>query len=453
MTRLPKRGAKLRPHTSLWLRPIWVSAILVIVHTLVAPATLGFSTGAARAQQCAANENALRVEALASGDFLLSEQYLACFSHSEHASVVIAHLERLTERSAYDEAIAQGTAAPLIEFIKRFPGSERRQDALARIEELSHFVGYRGSRLVGQTLRTTPMEEAIACRDSCIGDSACAGFTYFVDRKACSLWASVTHHSSDPTAISGSRRNVPEAPNDYVYYRGNTIIGQVLDSGRTDDAMVCRDACTNRDRCEGFTFFQDRNICSLWNTITQRAEDPTAVSGTRREIPSSQSAPPPSAPSSGFAYFPGVDFRYGDLLPDPIRDVSQAQCEHYCVNDQRCIAYTYNQERHACFPKNAVLSQVPFAGAMSATKRGFGQQAPTASAMEIHRDVDLPNQRSTGHDYGHYAGIGAQACSQRCEMDGRCRAFTYNTHYQVCILKSAVSRAVRFQGAVSGIKR
>lgn len=429
---------------------------MVLVHVLVAPATFGLTSGTALAQQCTASESDLRARALSAQDPALPEQYLECFRHSEHASVVIAHLERLTERAAYDAAVAQGTAAPLIDFMKRFPASERRQDVLARIGELARFVGYRGSRLVGRTLRTIEVEEPVACRDACIGDSACVGFTYFVDRKACSLWSSVTHHSSDPAAISGSRQNVPEARNDFVYYRGNTIVGQVLESGRTDDAIVCRDACTSNDRCEGFTFFQDRKMCSLWSAVTQRGEDSTAVSGSRREIPLAQSAPPATAPpSTGFNYFPGVDFRYGDLLPDPMRDVSQAQCERYCANDQRCVGYTYNQERQACFPKNAVVSEVPFAGAISARKRGYSQQTPppATAVIDIYRDADLPNPRSSGHDYGQFAGIGVQECKQRCEIDGRCRAFTYNTQRRVCILKSSFSHAARFRGAISGIKQ
>ncbi|MEZ0212213.1 MAG: PAN domain-containing protein [Xanthobacteraceae bacterium] len=40
-----------------------------------------------------------------------------------------------------------------------------------------------------------------------------------------------------------------------------------------------------------------------------------------------------------------------------------------------------------------------------------------------------------------------------CEQDNACRAFTYNSMRQVCILKSSYGEVRNFPGAISGEKR
>src|SRR5690606_25390474 len=106
-------------------------------------------------------------------------------------------------------------------------------------------------------------------------------------------------------------------------------------------------ACANRQDCQGYTYFTSRSMCSLWSSVTNRSVDPDAASGARREV--AEVTPSQTQPSagSGFDYYQGVDFSYGDMPGMPIREVSRGVCERGCTASSQCVAYTYNLEKRA----------------------------------------------------------------------------------------------------------
>lgn len=56
--------------------------------------------------------------------------------------------------------------------------------------------------------------------------------------------------------------------------------------------------------------------------------------------------------------FRGTDFPGGDLTP--LFNVSLAQCHATCLRRSDCVAFTYNEQHGACFPKGAVGERAPY---------------------------------------------------------------------------------------------
>ena len=59
-----------------------------------------------------------------------------------------------------------------------------------------------------------------------------------------------------------------------------------------------------------------------------------------------------------------VDYIGTDLRQ--LFDITYAGCERACLEDESCVAFTYNSRSNACFPKSAVGSEEQFTGAFSA---------------------------------------------------------------------------------------
>lgn len=69
-------------------------------------------------------------------------------------------------------------------------------------------------------------------------------------------------------------------------------------------------------------------------------------------------------PEKRVIYQENTDFFGGDIRA--IFDTSSGLCERACRQEASCLAFTYNQNAGACFLKDSVGAQSPFAGALSA---------------------------------------------------------------------------------------
>lgn len=69
------------------------------------------------------------------------------------------------------------------------------------------------------------------------------------------------------------------------------------------------------------------------------------------------------------------------------------------------------------------------------------------STITIAERTDYP-----GNDYREVRDIGFGECSDSCERDDRCRAFTYLSRKKSCWLKDAVSEPVETRITISGRK-
>jgi len=66
--------------------------------------------------------------------------------------------------------------------------------------------------------------------------------------------------------------------------------------------------------------------------------------------------------------------------------------------------------------------------------------------------LEMGIDRYGGEDYSDFASPSAQACSDSCLKDPKCKAFAFNLNANQCWLKSNIPRRVENSGFASGVK-
>lgn len=150
---------------------------------------------------------------------------------------------------------------------------------------------------------------------------------------------------------------------------------------------------------------------------------------------------------------PGYDYRT-PKNDSSLRNITSKGCVSACAQDNRCGAFTYNSKARVCFLKTGVGTRKKFRGAFSGIKLGKRDNSKTANSdFRLLQSIDLP-----GFDYRNpkndptLRNTGVSGCMQACQQDTRCKAFTYNTNVNWCLLKSGFSQRTSFRGAISGTK-
>jgi len=143
----------------------------------------------------------------------------------------------------------------------------------------------------------------------------------------------------------------------------------------------------------------------------------------------------------------GADIFGYDLPGMPLRKISLSDCQRACASDQRCQAFTYNNKHSACFLKSS--GERVFRNPQAdAGYKAVLEPRLRLSEMGILEGTDIP-----GGDYSELKDVGFGACSDACEANDRCRAFTYHGKSKRCWLKSQASPPVSSKRMISGIKR
>lgn len=146
------------------------------------------------------------------------------------------------------------------------------------------------------------------------------------------------------------------------------------------------------------------------------------------------------------SHIQGADIFGHDLPGMPLKNVSAAQCEEACMSDRRCKAFTFNTRHAVCFLKSdgerVFRNPNAFAG-----YRIYLESRLRRSTITIMERTDYP-----GNDYREIRDVGFGECSDSCEKDHRCRAFTYMARRKSCWLKSAISSPLETKTTISGRK-
>ncbi len=148
-----------------------------------------------------------------------------------------------------------------------------------------------------------------------------------------------------------------------------------------------------------------------------------------------------------------IDLPGGDFVKFQVNSLEE--CIKSCSEDDRCLAFSFNNRSRICHMKDYVTTPKANRHVISGRKLGDSPAPetikPTAmygkSGMEILVSIDLP-----GSDYKHFPVLVSDMCEAACMDDLRCKAFTFNRVTKICWLKSLKPRAKSKRGAVSGIK-
>ena len=130
----------------------------------------------------------------------------------------------------------------------------------------------------------------------------------------------------------------------------------------------------------------------------------------------------------------------------PLKTITDVRCEEACLADTRCRADTVNTRHNVCFLKSdgqrIFRNPNAKAGYMSILESRLRKSNTT-----IMEKTDYP-----GNDYDELREVGFGQCSDACEEDERCVAFTYMAKRKRCWLKDDVSDPVSSRLTISGIK-
>lgn len=144
---------------------------------------------------------------------------------------------------------------------------------------------------------------------------------------------------------------------------------------------------------------------------------------------------------------PGSDIFGHDLPGMPLKNVSVSDCEDACQSDNRCQAYTFNKKYSACFLKSAGERVFRNLNAEAGYKASLGASL-RISKIAIFEGTDLP-----GGDLAELKQIGFGDCSDACEGNSRCKAFTYHGKSKTCWLKADLPQALPSKRLISGVKQ
>lgn len=177
-------------------------------------------------------------------------------------------------------------------------------------------------------------------------------------------------YQNDPPKVT--RYPDKDAPgNDARWMRGITSVED------------CEDLCLSDSACAGYTFNIKQNACFLKTAIgpLMSARDSTVTGVVNRQSAYSANVNDVGSGASKVTRYPNMDAP-GNDAPWVQGIASAGQCEHLCLENPACAAYTYNIKRSTCIPKTAIgpLSQaaVPaVTGIVDRQGRGILPQAPS----------------------------------------------------------------------------
>jgi hypothetical protein len=166
-----------------------------------------------------------------------------------------------------------------------------------------------------------------------------------------------------------------------------------------------------------------------------------------------QSPAPAPPPPVEFVHYQGVDFNGDDLDPySPFLPGHTVEtCASACRASAGCRGFTFNTRKDVCILKSGYGRQIADPTAISAATSADPTRPPPPDPDFLYQngvdfsgdDLDPSNPFLSGHTL--------DSCETACRSRPGCRAFTFNTSKNVCILKSGTGRPRNNGVAISGI--
>jgi hypothetical protein len=187
------------------------------------------------------------------------------------------------------------------------------------------------------------------------------------------------------------------------------------------------------------------------------SEAPGTVATTTPQPPPTQTTAAPRR----LAIYGGLDFYGKDIFQGRVAD--PVECTTACLNDKRCVAFTFNAnpaftKGPNCFLKQGLGRLDLYRFAYSGLFLPPGDDAPpvlTAGVIDPKADL-LAGQDMPGNDLAASPQAGAdtlEKCRVACLDQGACRAFSFVKKPKQCWLKGAAGALSANAGVTSAIKR
>ena len=166
-------------------------------------------------------------------------------------------------------------------------------------------------------------------------------------------------------------------PNRIALYTGLDLFGEDISSIRVDDAATCAKSCLMMDgQCKAFTFNTNPRITRGPNCFLKASEgraDGNSVAFSGRFLSGAEADP--KAFSLGTidpteALFDDIDLPGGDLSRHPHTAArTPLACRLACIDNSRCVAFTYIKSKKECWLKGAVGTSTFKKGLVTGVKK------------------------------------------------------------------------------------
>lgn len=166
-------------------------------------------------------------------------------------------------------------------------------------------------------------------------------------------------------------------PNRIAVYTGLDLFGEDISSVRVVDAAACAKSCLEMNgQCKAFTFNTNPKVKKGPNCFLKSSEgraDGNSVAFSGRFLSGSESDPEPfflGMIDPAKALFDDVDLPGGDLSPRPHASArTPLACRLACIDNNRCVAFTYVKPKKECWLKGTVGSPMFGKGLVTGVKR------------------------------------------------------------------------------------
>lgn len=166
-------------------------------------------------------------------------------------------------------------------------------------------------------------------------------------------------------------------PNRIAVYTGLDLFGEDISSVRAVDAAACAKNCLEMNgQCKAFTFNTNPRLKKGPNCFLKSSEgraDGNSVAFSGRFLSGSESDPEPFTMGMidpAKALFDDVDLPGGDLSRRPHASAkTPLACRLACIDNNRCVAFTYVKPKKECWLKGAVGTPMFGKGLVTGVKR------------------------------------------------------------------------------------
>lgn len=149
-----------------------------------------------------------------------------------------------------------------------------------------------------------------------------------------------------------------------------------------------------------------------------------------------------------FNRYENFDLTADAMLHFPVS--AQGQCERRCTQEERCVAYTFDEWNRVCFLKGAVGALLLNARSISGVLSNLEQPVRSSEPIIIEKF----NKKSF-IDTGFYEvrASSFEGCSALCLADDFCSVFTFMAKGSQCRLYERSGEYFDRKGSTSGAKR
>lgn len=180
-----------------------------------------------------------------------------------------------------------------------------------------------------------------------------------------------------PQAKLSTLEEFTRRPNRIAVYTGLDLFGDDITSLRVDDPAECAKNClVMNGQCKAFTFNANPKIkrgpnCFLKSSAGRADGNSVAISG--RFLSAAETDP--SSITIGAidplsSLFEDIDLPGGDLSRYPERSAkTPLDCRLVCIDDRRCVAFTYIRSKKECWIKGAIGTPSFSKGMVSGVKK------------------------------------------------------------------------------------